>query len=63
MKTIKCCPFCGNEADTNSDGKGCAGKFYLSCMGAYCGAEGPVRDVLDGAIEAWNERVDLEKRA
>jgi hypothetical protein len=48
------CPFCGNEADTNEDGMGCSGKYYLSCMSAECGAEGPVRKTLDKAIVAWN---------
>lgn len=55
MTTIqRSCPFCGNEADTNEDGKGCAGKYYLSCMG--CGAEGPVCRTLDKSISAWNDR-------
>lgn len=55
-KQLKCCPFCGNEADTNSDGEGCDGKYYLSCMGPWCGAEGPVRKTLNEAIDAWNQR-------
>ena len=50
------CPYCGNELDTNEDGKGCAGKYYLSCMGAECGAQGPVRKTLDEAIKASNQR-------
>lgn len=57
---LKPCPFCGNEADTNSDGKGCSGKYYLSCMSLDCEMHGPVKRTLAWAINAWNTRKEAE---
>ncbi len=59
-KIDKGCPFCGNEADTNDDGKGCSGKYYLSCMVPECEMHGPVCKTLDLAIRAWNKREPIQ---
>lgn len=54
MPKLKDCPFCGNEADINMSER--SKTYYLSCMGAECGATGPERISMDEAIVAWNER-------
>ena len=55
------CPFCGDEGDTHDVLRTGMGRYYVACMGACCGAEGPPRDTLAEAIEAWSQRPCEEK--
>lgn len=47
------CPFCGGKARVYSD----PGASYVMCATMLgCGAEGPIAETQDQAIEAWNTR-------
>lgn len=52
------CPFCGSKDPVQFDQTGIS---WIMCEG--CGAEGPTREELDGAIASWNRRAPVGKES
>ncbi len=51
---LKPCPFCGGKARHFE----CL-EYVVKCLD--CDAEGPIRETVEAAIEAWNRRAGGEK--
>jgi Lar family restriction alleviation protein len=49
---VESCPFCGEEQDLKIT-KG-VDSYWVECNS--CGADGPLRDLPNEAIEIWNKR-------
>lgn len=57
---LKPCPCCGGDAVIEINA---STSFRISCRNIYsCGVLQHWFDTLDEAIEAWNRRVDNDKR-
>ena len=53
MDKVKNCPFCGGDNVAIIPYR-----WFVRCENSSCGAEGPYRDTVAEAIEAWNKRVE-----
>jgi len=54
---FKPCPFCdGKVIDTLRDNKAWPANHWCECLRKKCGAMGPMRNTITGAIAAWNRR-------
>lgn len=51
---IKPCPFCGTSNQSYQEVNGPHPTSYVICE---CDADGPYRNTLDDAIDAWNTRI------
>ena len=50
------CPFCKTVQPLESSYYPVAVEhYYITCINGKCCADGPMRDTLEAAIEAWNE--------
>ena len=56
MKPLKPCPFCGSERLVVHEGK----YAWVNCLN--CETDGPVKQLGEEAIEAWNRRAEGEAR-
>ena len=57
MKPIKACPFCGHDAVIEETW--IADYFWVQCQFKQCHGTGPYRKTREGAIAAWNSRVEI----
>ena len=68
MEELKCCPFCGGEASTETYqvSTGCDSKCYLTMIRCnYCCAQMKtskahkyLEEAINEVIEAWNRRAE-----
>ena len=53
MEELKCCPFCGGEAEIKKE---VSYAYYAECR--RCEVRTKICYLEDGAIAAWNRRVE-----
>ena len=54
MSELKCCPFCGGEAELHSVDIGSTTDYFISCKECGCKQSGSIS--RQAVINAWNER-------
>lgn len=63
MENLKCCPWCGGEAEIReieghyTPSGQMPSTYYVDC--SKCGAEAPNDGTLEEAIASWNTRVKM----
>ena len=63
MMELKPCPFCGNNALLVENKKHKAFPYHVRCKSIKCGNKTARWNTEDGAIAAWNRRVDKDGEA